>query len=141
MLVEIFAVWKAIAGLPFLRHLEKRWKALLPFERSQLPNGFWILYIRGLMRPPNTGTSFAYSFKPNDQTHRRYRYTFWMLNRWLLLNFDALGAFSVLITTLLVLGGFIPDYLAGLTITSAMNFTTSVYWTCRMITSLELDLK
>jgi len=64
-----------------------------------------------------------------------------MLNRWLLLNFDALGASSVFITTLLVLSGWIPDWLAGVTITSAMNFTASVYWTCRMITSLELDLK
>lgn len=70
-----------------------------------------------------------------------YWYNFWMLNRWLLLNFDFLGATAVLITTLLVLGGWIDDWLAGLTITSAMNFTTSVYWACRMITQLELDLK
>ncbi|KAG8824518.1 hypothetical protein FRC19_001616 [Serendipita sp. 401] len=70
----------------------------------------------------------------------KYWYTFWMLNRWLLLNFDALGAMAVLITTLLVLGGWISDWLAGLTITSAMNFTNAVYWTCRMITQLELDL-
>jgi ABC-type multidrug transport system fused ATPase/permease subunit len=76
---------------------------------------------------------YGYNFNP--------RYTFWMLNRWLLLNFDALGASSVFITTLLVLAGWIPDWLAGLTITSSMNFTNSVYWTCRMITSLELDLK
>lgn len=70
----------------------------------------------------------------------KYFYNFWMLNRWLLLNFDLLGATSVLLTTLLVLGGFISDWLAGLTITSAMNFTSSVYWTCRMVTQLELDL-
>jgi ABC-type multidrug transport system fused ATPase/permease subunit len=75
-----------------------------------------------------------------DQT-TKFWYGFWMLNRWLLLNFDALGATAVLITTLLVLGGWISDWLAGLTITSAMNFTNSVYWTCRMITQLELDLK
>jgi ABC-type multidrug transport system fused ATPase/permease subunit len=75
-----------------------------------------------------------------DET-TKYWYGFWMLNRWLLLNFDALGATSILITTLLVLGGFIPDWLAGLTITSSMNFTMSVYWTCRMFTQLELDLK
>ncbi|PVF92969.1 hypothetical protein CPB86DRAFT_743436 [Serendipita vermifera] len=74
-----------------------------------------------------------------DET-TKYWYGFWMLNRWLLLNFDALGALSILITTLLVLGGFIPDWLAGLTITSSMNFTSSVYWTCRMFTQLELDL-
>lgn len=64
-----------------------------------------------------------------------------MLNRWVLLNFDVLGTCSVLITTLLVLGGWIPHWIAGVTITSAMNFTISAYWTCRMITSLELDLK
>ena len=59
-----------------------------------------------------------------------YFYNFWMLNRWLLLNFDLLGATAVLLTTLLVLGGFISDWLAGLTITSAMNFTTrwELFW-------------
>lgn len=93
-----------------------------------------------------TVRAFAASKRFLDNLHlkvdetTKYWYSFWMLNRWLLLNFDALGALSVLTTTLLVLGGFIPDWLAGLTITSAMNFTTSVYWTCRMITSLELDL-
>lgn len=75
-----------------------------------------------------------------DQT-TMFWYNFWMLNRWLLLNFDFLGASAVLITTLFVLGGWIPDWLAGLTITSAMSFTNSVYWACRMITQLELDLK
>lgn len=65
----------------------------------------------------------------------------WMLNRWLLLNFDIVGAVSVLIVTLLVLAGWIEPWLAGLTITSAMSFTMAIYWTCRNVTQLELDLK
>ncbi|KAF4588529.1 hypothetical protein EYR40_010081 [Pleurotus pulmonarius] len=66
-------------------------------------------------------------------------YSFWMTNRWLLLNFDALGYSIVLITTLFALS--ISDAgLAGLCITSAMTFTMSIYWVCRMYTALELDL-
>jgi hypothetical protein len=58
-------------------------------------------------------------------------YTFWMTNRWLLLNFDALGALAVLTTTLFALSGLVNAGLAGLSITSAMAFTMSVYWACR----------
>ncbi|TCD65592.1 hypothetical protein EIP91_002477 [Steccherinum ochraceum] len=67
-------------------------------------------------------------------------YNFWMTNRWLLLHFDALGAFGVLVTTLFALSGYVNAGLAGVCITSAMSFTTSVYWACRFWTALELDL-
>ncbi|KAG0701637.1 hypothetical protein DFH29DRAFT_925615 [Suillus ampliporus] len=67
-------------------------------------------------------------------------YNFWMTNRWLLLNFDALGGLAVLTTTLLALSGFVEAGTAGLCITSAMTFTMSVYWACRFWTALELDL-
>ncbi|OJA13396.1 hypothetical protein AZE42_08993 [Rhizopogon vesiculosus] len=67
-------------------------------------------------------------------------YNFWMTNRWLLLNFDALGGLAVLSTTLLTLSGFVDAGIAGVCITSAMTFTTSVYWACRFWTALELDL-
>jgi hypothetical protein len=64
-----------------------------------------------------------------------------MTNRWLLLNFDALGGLSVLVTTLFALSGFVSAGTAGLCITSAMAFTDSTYWACRFWTGLELDLK
>ncbi|KAF8502966.1 ABC transporter type 1, transmembrane domain-containing protein [Gautieria morchelliformis] len=67
-------------------------------------------------------------------------YFFWMTNRWLSLHFDALGGLAVLFTTLLALSGTIGAGLAGVTITSAMGFTSAVYWTCRNWTQLELDL-
>ncbi|CAA7263971.1 unnamed protein product [Cyclocybe aegerita] len=68
-------------------------------------------------------------------------YTFWMTNRWLLLNFDVLGALSVLVTMLLSIASLSNGAgLAGLCITSAMAFTSSVYWACRFWTALELDL-
>ncbi|KAF8963320.1 multidrug resistance-associated ABC transporter [Flammula alnicola] len=68
-------------------------------------------------------------------------YTFWMTNRWLLLNFDALGALSVLVTMLFSIATLTNGAgLAGLCITSAMAFTSSVYWACRFWTALELDL-
>jgi hypothetical protein len=68
-------------------------------------------------------------------------YSFWMTNRWLLLNFDALGALSVLVTTLFALSGLVSAGTAGICITSAMAFTNSIYWACRFWTGLELDLK
>ena len=53
-------------------------------------------------------------------------YSFWMTNRWLLLNFDALGALSVLITSLISISTLTNGAgLAGLCITSAMGFTMS----------------
>ncbi|KAF9219839.1 P-loop containing nucleoside triphosphate hydrolase protein [Gyrodon lividus] len=67
-------------------------------------------------------------------------YNFWMTNRWLLLNFDALGGLAVLTTTLFALSGYVQAGTAGLCITSAMTFTSSVYWACRFWTALELDL-
>ncbi|KAG6887018.1 hypothetical protein C0995_002341, partial [Termitomyces sp. Mi166 len=87
-------------------------------------------------------------------------YSFWMTNRWLLLNFDALGALAVLITMLFSISTLANGAgLAGICITSAMAFTTSggvlfvprisiidankraaVYWACRFWTALELDL-
>ena len=55
-------------------------------------------------------------------------YTFWMTNRWLLLNFDVLGAIAVLVTTLFSVATLTQTNgagLAGLCITSAMAFTSS----------------
>jgi len=53
-------------------------------------------------------------------------YAFWMTNRWLLLNFEALGALSVLITSLFAISTLANDAgLAGVCITSAMSFTMS----------------
>ncbi|KAF7362379.1 hypothetical protein MVEN_00584800 [Mycena venus] len=68
-------------------------------------------------------------------------YTFWMTNRWLLLNFDFLGSLAVFFTSMFSIHFLVDDAgLAGLAITSALNFTTSVYWACRFWTGLELDL-
>ncbi|KAF5378578.1 hypothetical protein D9615_007121 [Tricholomella constricta] len=82
-----------------------------------------------------------------DSLHRKIDtttqmwYTFWMTNRWLLLNFDGLGALAVLITMLFSIATLSGGAgLAGICITSAMAFTSSVYWACRFWTALELDL-
>ncbi|KAF9025817.1 multidrug resistance-associated ABC transporter [Hymenopellis radicata] len=82
-----------------------------------------------------------------DNLHRKVDattkvwYNFWMTNRWLLLNFDCLGAVGVLITCLFSITVLVDNAgLAGLCITSALSFTTSVYWACRYWTELELDL-
>ncbi|KAJ7099479.1 hypothetical protein B0H15DRAFT_1002427 [Mycena belliarum] len=68
-------------------------------------------------------------------------YMFWMTNRWLLLNFDFLGALAVFFTAMFSIHILVDNAgLAGLAITSALNFTASVYWACRFWTGLELDL-
>jgi ABC-type multidrug transport system fused ATPase/permease subunit len=74
-------------------------------------------------------------------TRSQMWYSFWMTNRWLLLNFDTLGALAVLVTTLFALSGMVTAGTAGICITSAMAFTNSIYWACRFWTGLELDLK
>jgi len=58
-----------------------------------------------------------------------------------LARFDVLGGISVFIATLFVLSGFISAGMAALSIVSAMNFSMSVYWTCRGFTELEMALK
>ena len=68
-------------------------------------------------------------------------YTFWMTNRWLLLRFDSLGALAIFTTTLFALSGLVGAGWAALCITSAMAFTSNIYWACRFWTALELDLK
>ncbi|KAF7321090.1 ABC bile acid [Mycena chlorophos] len=68
-------------------------------------------------------------------------YTFWMTNVWLQLNFEFLGSIAVFCTALFSIHYLVDDAgLAGLAISSALNFTTSVYWTCYYWTQLELDL-
>ncbi|KAJ6599295.1 hypothetical protein DFH09DRAFT_1130673 [Mycena vulgaris] len=70
----------------------------------------------------------------------RCTYSFWNANRWLLLNFDYLGATSVLLTSLLAVSTFVPAGLAGICITSAMTFSRMSYYACRFYTSLQVDL-
>jgi hypothetical protein len=55
----------------------------------------------------------------------------------LLFNYDTLGAASVFIATLLSLSGYIEAGLAALVITSAQQFTRSIYWASRLYTELE----
>ena len=66
---------------------------------------------------------------------------FWMTNRWLLLNFDALGGLSVLVATLFSItiltngAGW-----AGLCITSAMTFTMSGRFLVNMAFPIQADV-
>jgi len=58
-----------------------------------------------------------------------------------LLHFDFLGSVAVFLTTIFSVAILDNNAgIAGLAITSALNFTNSVYWACRFWTGLELDL-
>jgi hypothetical protein len=75
-----------------------------------------------------------------------------MTNRWLMFNFDVLGAFAVLVTTLFSLSRYSSAGIvntpvvcvvyvltviskAGVCISSAISWTTSIYWACRFVTT------
>ena len=98
-----------------------------------------------------------------DVTTKCY-WSLWMVNRWLLFRFDFLGGLAVFCVMAIValfggnthqqvvniLGADVTAIRAkasasngfeGLLIVSAMGFTMSVYWACRFISQLELDLK
>ncbi|KAJ7751710.1 hypothetical protein B0H16DRAFT_824510 [Mycena metata] len=84
---------------------------------------------------------FLYNFFNSVDVMNQMWYSFWMLNRWLQLNFDVLCAISVFITALLSVATLHNDAgLAGLAITSALTFSDKLYWACRSWTDLELDL-
>ena len=65
---------------------------------------------------------------------------FWMANRWLMLRFDLMGAFTVFGASVLALAGGIDAGLAGIAITQAQVFVLAMYWLCRCWTGFEMDL-
>ncbi|WVF67988.1 hypothetical protein IAT40_002750 [Kwoniella sp. CBS 6097] len=73
-----------------------------------------------------------------DKTHQAFYY-YWMMNRWLLLRFDVLGAISVVLTTLFALSGAVPAGSAGMAIVSAQSFVSACYWVSRFWGQLEMD--
>ncbi|KGB75304.2 ATP-binding cassette transporter [Cryptococcus deuterogattii R265] len=76
--------------------------------------------------------------KQVDQTNQAFYY-YWMMNRWLLLRFDFLGAISVALTTWLALSGAVPAGSAGMAIVSAQSFVSACYWVSRFWGQLEMD--
>lgn len=58
-----------------------------------------------------------------------------MTNRWLLLRFDSLGAVATFLATIFALARLDAGF-AGLTITSAMAFTSAVY--CKLYVTFFL---
>ncbi|KAG8843469.1 hypothetical protein FRC20_003943, partial [Serendipita sp. 405] len=97
-----------------------------------------------------------------DVTTKCY-YTYWMMNRWALCRFDTLGGITTFVVMVLVaifggntqtqtinvLGIDLTTFkgktvassgFEGLLIVSAMGFTMYIYWACRFISQLELDL-
>ncbi|KAJ7108139.1 multidrug resistance-associated ABC transporter [Mycena epipterygia] len=100
-----------------------------------------------LLRGIVTVRAFSAEKRFLDNLHNRIDlttkmwWTFWMTNRWLLLNFDFLGSMAVFLTSIFSIHFLVNNAgLAGLAITSALNFTMSVYWACRFWTGLELNL-
>lgn len=73
-----------------------------------------------------------------DKTQSAFYY-YWMMNRWLLLRFDFLGALSVFFTTLFALSGAVKPGSAGMAVLSAQSFVSACYWVSRFWGQLEMD--
>ncbi|KEP50725.1 multidrug resistance-associated ABC transporter [Rhizoctonia solani 123E] len=78
-------------------------------------------------------------YKNLDLTQTAAHYL-WMCNRWLLLRFDFLGAFSVLIATTGTIMGGASAGLAGIVITQAQQYVRSLYFGLRFWTELEQSM-
>ncbi|KAF8587167.1 multidrug resistance-associated ABC transporter [Ramaria rubella] len=117
-----------------LRRLESTSRSPIIAGFSDLVNGIVTVRAFSLERQ-----FLAEHYKRVD-TNLRFWYFTWMLNRWLLLNYDVLGAVSVLAATIFALAGYVPAGFAALSIVSAMTFSSSVYAACRGYTELELCL-
>ncbi|KAH8827185.1 multidrug resistance-associated ABC transporter [Flagelloscypha sp. PMI_526] len=118
-----------------LRRMEANTRSPIFSTFSELLDG--IVTVRAFSKEKQFLNEF---YKKVDLTTKIW-YSFWMTNRFLLLQFDTLGATVTLVTCLLAIsylqGG---AGLAGVCITSAMSFSYSIYWACRFYTELEMGL-
>ncbi|KAJ7664588.1 multidrug resistance-associated ABC transporter [Mycena polygramma] len=118
-----------------LRRMESNSRSPIYSDFSELLEG--IVTVRAF----SAETRFLNGLYTRIDVATKMWYTFWMTNRWLLLNFDCLGGLAVFITALFSITFLRDDAgLAGLAMTSALNFTNAVYWACRNWTGLEVDL-
>ncbi|KAF8211356.1 multidrug resistance-associated ABC transporter [Mycena galopus ATCC 62051] len=83
---------------------------------------------------------FLSGFFDNVDLTTRLGYTFTQANRWLLLNFDYLGATAVLITSLFSVSTFVSAGVAGICINSATTFSRLSFGASRHYTDLQVDL-
>ncbi len=117
-----------------LRRLESVTRSPIFQSFSEVLNGF------GTVRAFGAQDRFLETlFRRLDATQSCYN-LFWMANRWLMLRFDLMGAFTVFAASVLALAGGIEAGLAGIAITQAQNFVLAMYWLCRVWTGFEMDL-
>ncbi|KAI5993554.1 hypothetical protein EDD15DRAFT_2167135 [Pisolithus albus] len=137
MAIAFFYRFIAIRYLSINRQLRR----MESTSRSPLFSGFGEL-LDGIVtiRAFQSERRFREEFYGKVDIANKMYYNSWMTSRWLLFNYDVLGAFAVLATTLLALSGYVGAGTAGLSITSSMTFTMSVYLVCRFWASLELEL-
>ncbi|KAF8133513.1 P-loop containing nucleoside triphosphate hydrolase protein, partial [Mycena galopus ATCC 62051] len=120
-----------------LRRMESNSRSPIYSDFGELLEG--IVTVRGMY--VSLMVRFLDNLHTRVSTATKMWYVFWMTNRWLLLNFDCLGAFAVFVTAVFSIALLDNDAgLAGLAMTSALTFTNAVYWACRQWTALEVDL-
>ena len=74
-------------------------------------------------------------------SHARAFWSIWLLNRWLGLRLNIIGAlFAILVAATVVLVPGIDASLAGFALAFALQYSSAVMWTVRCYTNLELDM-
>ncbi|CAE6397156.1 unnamed protein product [Rhizoctonia solani] len=117
-----------------LRRIEATTRSPIVASFSELLAGIVTVRAFGAER-----TFLLKMYKMLDLTQAATHYL-WMCNRWLLLRFDFLGAFSVLIATAGTIMGGASAGLAGIVITQAQQYVRSLYFGLRFWTELEQSM-
>ncbi|CAE6340042.1 unnamed protein product [Rhizoctonia solani] len=117
-----------------LRRIEATTRSPIVASFSELLAGIVTVRAFGAER-----TFLLRMYKNLDLTQTAAHYL-WMCNRWLLLRFDFLGAFSVLIATTGTIMGGASAGLAGIVITQAQQYVRSLYFGLRFWTELEQSM-
>ncbi|KAH7322247.1 ABC transporter type 1, transmembrane domain-containing protein [Rhizoctonia solani] len=117
-----------------LRRIEATTRSPIVASFSELLTGVVTVRAFGAERP-----FLLNMYKRLDLTQTATHY-FWMCNRWLLLRFDFLGAFSILIATIGTIKGGATAGLTGIVITQAQQYVRSLYFGLRFWTELEQSM-
>ncbi|KAF8601971.1 P-loop containing nucleoside triphosphate hydrolase protein [Ceratobasidium sp. AG-I] len=117
-----------------LRRIESNTRSPIISSFSELLTGIATIRAFGVER------AFLHNvYKRLDLTQSATHY-YWMCNRWLLVRFDTLGAFSVLVATVGSVHGGASAGLTGIVVTQAQQYVRGLYWGLRSWTELEQSL-
>lgn len=123
-----------IAAARDLRRLESVTRSPIFQSFSEVLNGI------GTVRAYGAQDRFLQTLLGRLDATQSCNNLYWMANRWLLLRYDLMGAFTVFGASVLALAGGIEAGMAGIAITMAQAYVLAQYWLCRIWSGFEMDL-